>query len=207
MQDEVAKHTKKIYRAWKSPQHSIAEKIKEIIIEILIIVFAVTISIWFHNWSEHSHEQQEVKEFLKGLSYNLTDDIHQLATNKNVIEHLQSNYKKILVPEKGHESGVDSLIVHFEADLRVTRPNIGRYEGFKSSGKIGNIENDSLRENILIFYEQTIPELVYGENFVNDLQVKIQELSFENSYKISPRQFATIPKINSLLWYKQTTSK
>jgi hypothetical protein len=200
MEHEVSTHTKKIYHIVKNPKFGLGEKIKDILVEIFIIVFAVTLSIWFHSWSEHSHEQKEVKAFLKGLSNDLADDIKQFTTNKNVIAHLQSNYKKIVLPEKGHESDIDSLIAHFEVDLRVTRPNIGRYEGFKSSGKIGAIENDSLKENILVFYEQTIGDLVYGEDFVNDLQLKIQDLSFENSNKISPRQFAAIPKINSLLW-------
>lgn len=200
MEDEVSKHTKKIYKAAKNPKYSFGEKVKEITIEIFIIVFAVTLSIWFHSWSEHSHEQKEVNEFLQGLSNDLADDIKQLNTNKNVIAHLQSNYKKILLPEKGHESDADSLVAHFEVDLRVTRPNIGRYEGFKSSGKIGTIENDSLKEFILVFYEQTIKELLYGESFVNDLQVKIQELSFENSNKISAKRLVAIPKVNSLMW-------
>ena len=200
MEHEVSTHTKKIYGTAKNPKLGLGEKIKDILIEMLIIVFAVTLSIWFHSRSEHRHEQKEVREFLKGLSNNLTDDIKQLTTNKNVIAHLQSNYKKILLPRKGHDSDIDSLIAHFEVDLRVTRPNIGRYEGFKSSGKIGMIENDSLRENILAFYEQTIPDLVYGENFVNNLQTKIQELSFESSGKTSQQEFAATPKIQLLLW-------
>ena len=184
----------------KNSNLKLSEKIKDIFVEIFIIVFAVTLSIWFHSWSEHKHEQKEVKEFLQGLSNDLTDDINQLNTNKNIITRLQSNYKKILLPENGFKEDLDSLIVHFEVDLRVTRPNIGRYEGFKSSGKIGTIENDSLKELILVFYEQTIKELNYGESFVNNLQVKIQELSFENGDTISRQQFAATHKIQALLW-------
>src|SRR5574337_561359 len=110
MQDEVAKHTKKIYRAWKSPQHSVAEKIKEIIIEIFIIVFAVTISIWFHNWSDHRHEQDEVMEFLRGLKGDLTEDIRQLEANKNVIANLDSSYSFLFSIEKNdkHKPIADS---------------------------------------------------------------------------------------------------
>ena len=200
MEHEVSAHTKKIYRTMKNSKLGLGEKIKGILIEIFIIVFAVTLSIWFHSWSEHSHEQKEVKEFLQGIRNDLTDDIQQLNTNKNVVTRLQSNYKKILLPEKGNKTDIDSLIVHFEVDLRVTRPNIGRYEGFKSSGKIGTIENDSLKEMILVFYEQTINELVYGENFVNDLQIKIQELSFEKGDKISRLQFAEAHKTKALMW-------
>lgn len=207
MEHEVSAHTKKIYSTMKNSKLGLGEKIKDIFVEIFIIVFAVTLSIWFHSWSEHSHEQKEVKEFLQGLSNDLADDIKQLNTNKTVIAHLQSNYREMLLPEKGDESDVDSLIAHFEVDLRITRPNIGRYEGFKSSGKIGTIENDRLKEIILVFYEQTIKELVYGENFVNDLQVKIQELSFENGNKISAEQFITMPKVNSLMWLEANNFK
>ncbi|HEX7458437.1 MAG TPA: hypothetical protein VF301_08385 [Ginsengibacter sp.] len=38
MQDEVTKHTKKIYDTVKNPKHTFGEKVKEIIIEIFIIV-------------------------------------------------------------------------------------------------------------------------------------------------------------------------
>jgi len=207
MEHEVSTHTKKIYSTIKNSKLGLGKKLKDIFVEIFIIVFAVTLSIWFHSWSEHSHEQKEVKEFLRGISNDLSDDIKQLNTNKNVIARLQSNYRKILLPEKGHEPDVDSLIAHFEVDLRVTRPNIGRYEGFKSSGKIGTIENDSLKEMILVFYEQTIKELVYGENFVNNLQVKIQGLSFENSDKISAKQFVAMSKVNSLMWLEVNNFK
>ena len=54
MQEEIVKHTEKIYKTVKSPKHSVGEKIKEILIEIFIIVFAVTLSIWLHSWSEHN---------------------------------------------------------------------------------------------------------------------------------------------------------
>src|SRR5689334_13378541 len=98
MEHEVASHAKKIYGTVKNPNHSLWEKTKDILVEIFIIVFAVTLSIWFHSWSEHRHEQKEVKEFLKGLRDDLAEDIKQLHTNKNVIEQLQSNYKNILLP-------------------------------------------------------------------------------------------------------------
>jgi hypothetical protein len=48
MQDEVTKHTRKIFKTIKNPSHTFSEKLKEIVVEILIIVFAVTLSIWLH---------------------------------------------------------------------------------------------------------------------------------------------------------------
>ena len=78
MQDELTKHGLKLYKTMADRKHSYGEKFKEILIEIGIIVFAVSLSIWFHNWSEHHHEQKEVKEFLLGLRHDLSDDIRVL---------------------------------------------------------------------------------------------------------------------------------
>lgn len=202
MEDEVSKHTKKIYKTIKDPKHSLAEKTKEIIIEILIIVFAVTLSIWFHSWSEHRHEQKEVKEFLSGLRNDLNKDIDLLKENKNTVIFLDSNYKFLYSVKKGSstDSAAEKVINnHFYFDLGVTHANIGRYEGFKSSGKIGNIENDSLKEKILKFYEQVIPDLSYSESYVNSLQSKILDLQLDRDEKMSISEFATTRRLKSLL--------
>ena len=94
--DEVTKHTKKIYDTLKNKKYTLGEKVKETIIEILIIVFAVTLSIWLHSWSEHRHEQKEVREFLRGLKDDLTKDIQLLNENKTVINQLDSNFGFLL---------------------------------------------------------------------------------------------------------------
>ena len=201
MEDEVSKHTKKIYRAIKDPRRSFAEKTKEIVIEVLIIVFAVTLSIWFHSWSEHRHEQKEVQGFLKGLKEDLTKDKSLLQENKNQIVQLDSNFKFLIVLDgNGHSDTIGEAAIndHLYFSLPVTHPNIGRYEGFKSSGKIGEIENDSLKENILRFYEQYIPDLSYSENFVNTLQTKMLDLRVNKSESMTSRDFVTTSKMKSL---------
>jgi hypothetical protein len=38
-------------------------------------------------------------------------------------------------------------------------PRLGRYEGFKSSGKLTNIEDDALLEKIATLYEYDIPKV------------------------------------------------
>lgn len=201
MQEEVAKHGKKIYRTIKQPGHSVGEKIKDILIEIAIIVFAVTLSIWLHSWSEHRHEQKEVKEFLLGLKGDLNSDITLLTNNHNAIQRLDSSYRFLLsIKDNKSNPPPDSLIHHnLYFDMRVTRPAIGRYEGFKSSGKMELIENDSLKQSILVFYEQTIPNLVYGETFVNSSQGKILDLQLDNGDVGSIRNFIVSPKFMSLL--------
>ncbi len=96
MQDEVTKHTKKIYETAKNPTQSFSRKIKDIIVGILIIVFAISLSIWLHSWSEHRHEQKEANKFLMELKEDLTQDIELLKENKQTAVKLDSNFKYIL---------------------------------------------------------------------------------------------------------------
>jgi hypothetical protein len=198
MQDEVSKHAKKIYTAVKDRNHTLKEKVIDVITEILIIVFAVTLSISLHSWSEHRHEQKEAKEFLKGLKNDLTEDIKELEENKNVIAKLNSNFKFVSSLKKGQLP--DTVISHYlEFDIPETHPNTGRYEGFKSSGKMGTIENDSLKEKILVYYQRTLPDIAYSESYVNSLQLKILYLEIDEIDKMSTNDFVTTAKTRSLL--------
>jgi hypothetical protein len=194
VQDEITKHTKKIYDAVKSSNHSAGDKVKEVIIEIFIIVFAVTLSIWLHSWSEKRHDEKEVTEFLKGLKNDLNKDKVILEENKKTISRVDSNFKVLLKYDKGEK---DKL--NLEIDIPVTRLNIGRYEGFKSSGKIGNIENESLKQNILTFYEQALSNLSYNENFVNSWQLKILDFEIDRNEKQSMEDLLSTNKMKSLL--------
>jgi len=202
MQDEVAKHTKKIYQTMKSPQHSFWEKVKEVAIEIFIIVFAVTLSIWLHSWSDHRHEQKEAEEFLRGLKGDLAKDIQLLEANKNTFIQIDSNFNRIaaLVDNKGiDKKNEKTLSGLFDLEERVTHANIGRYEGFKSSGKIGTIENDSLKQDILIYYQQTVTGVQDDESFVNEFQTKTLDLMVNRDYNTSLRDLAKTFKMRTSL--------
>jgi len=202
MEDEISKHTKKIYSIAKDKHHTTGEKIKEVVIEVMIIVFAVTLSIWLHSWSEKRHEQEEVKAFLTGLKQDLTKDIKLLEKNKQSITQLDSNYHYIvnLVESKKKDTIYNRIIGHkLYFNIPQTHPNIGRYDGFKSSGKIGNIENDSLKQNILVFYQQTIPDVGYGESYVNSLQLKILDWEIDRNEKLPILDFVSTSKMQSYL--------
>ena len=178
MQEEISKHTRKIYRVAKDKQHSALEKVKEISIEIFIIVFAVTLSIWLHSWSEHRHEQQEVQKFLKELRENLSADIKVLEDNKSGAIVLSKDYKFVLNLK---ESEVNNGMIydHLNFFLLNTNFNIGTYEGFKSSGKIATIEDDQLKYNILNYYQQSIPNLNSAVDFINSEQLKMQDYDLQ----------------------------
>jgi len=202
MQDEVAKHTKKIYQAMKSPQHSFWEKVKEVAIEIFIIVFAVTLSIWLHSWSDHRHEQKEAEEFLKGLKDDLAKDIRLLEANRHTFIQLDSNFNLIAALDDSKAIDTTSgrtLSYLFDFEERITHPNVGRYEGFKSSGKIGTIENDSLKQLILVYYQQTMTGLQDDESVVNAFQTKMLDLMVDRDYNSTLRDLAKSFKMRASL--------
>jgi hypothetical protein len=138
MQDELTKHGLKIYKTMSDRKYTFGEKFKEILIEIAIIVFAVTLSIYFHSWSEHHREQKEVREFIKGLKNDLTEDIRLMADSRATTANVQKNFADAFHLKKGQLP--DSTLHHyFIYNLVSTHLNSARYEGFTSTAQAKKI--------------------------------------------------------------------
>jgi hypothetical protein len=166
---EIAKHTKKVYKVWASREHSWQHKLKEFIIEIMIIVFAVSISIWFHNMSEKSHDRHEAKEYLEGLKKDLVSDIQEMQ-NDSLSFAEQLEFFQYLVNHR--QGALDTSFVKSKfwifSNQTALIPNISRFEALKYSGKMNIIENKDLLDEILNLYEEKIPVLVRTANDFNN---------------------------------------
>ena len=184
-EDEIAKHSRKIYKTWFNKELTIWHKISEFLIEITIIVFAVSISIWFHNMSEHNHQQEEVKQFLTGLKADLTNDIREMANDKESYQKQSAIFTYLRYLKKNQIPNKDTINAYGNWLYNTTalNPNDGRFEGFKSSGKIGTIENDSLQNDIMDLYEEDIPALLHS----TDSYIRIKTLFFDLLNKNSKR--------------------
>jgi len=206
MQDEIIKHSKKAIHTMKNKEHSVAHKIKEICIEIFIIVFAVSFSIWLHSWSEHRHQQAEVKEFLSDLKDDLKNDSMILETGKQqYMKTVESFTYLINIKENTFDSliqGKDS--VAFKNDIRAKinsmpsfwrKSNCGNYEGFKSSGKIGFIENKKLKKLILRYYEQQNTVTALQDDYLRQETEKLGTLIADMAGK-KAREIVFNQKIN-----------
>ncbi|HEY4323055.1 MAG TPA: hypothetical protein VGN20_03690 [Mucilaginibacter sp.] len=169
-EQEVAKHVKKTYKIWTSNEHSFWHKLKEFVVEIFIIVFAVTLSIKFHDYSEHSHEQKDVKDFMLGLKTDLLSDITEMEGDKVSFRKTEFAFKYITSVKLNKTLNSDSLnsYNHWISNTTGLIPNNGRFEGFKSAGKIGNIENKELQNDILDLYQEDIPSLLTGSDFYTE---------------------------------------
>lgn len=166
MQDEVIKHTRKIHSEMNNKNHSFKEKVKEILVEILIIVFAVSLSIWLHSWSEERHAHKDAQTFLIGLKEDLRNDISKLEETKKTFYKTQKeiSFALHLTPQKIDSLKANHQQINSGTNFINTSINNGRYEGFKSSGKINTIENQNIRNQILSYYQQTIPDIAFIES-------------------------------------------
>lgn len=185
MQEEITKHSEKIYKTVKNSKHTLGEKVKEIIIEIFIIVFAVTLSISLHSWSEHGHQQEEVTVFLENLKNDLQNDVKNIDIEKEAYSKSNISYENILALTTLQ---LDSIYksknkVDFPIYAHGPKMNIGNYEGFKSSGKIGYIEDEKLKQKILNYYQIFVPAINEVDKYYNDFLFKCFDKMIENADK------------------------
>lgn len=163
---EVAKHGKNVVRMAASKEHGLAHKLKEIALEIAIIVFAVSISIWFHSLSEHRHEQKQVKAFLLGLKSDLSRDVEELNGLAKSYRRFDANYAYLagLDPKAAPEGDKFQKAFDMANVNDFFLPINSRFEGFKSAGKLTNIEDEELLNDILTLYEWKHREVNLSES-------------------------------------------
>ncbi|MGV0919134.1 DUF6090 family protein [Empedobacter falsenii] len=156
-------------------------KFKKIIIEIIVIVFSVYVSIWLSNMNDYQKQKKDTYEFLQDLKNDLNTDIKNITEEKNKLTESEKGITALLnlTSEQIKELG------HIEMKIRFnTRKNIeANYEGFKSSGKIGNIEDSKLKTNILSYYQEYMSTTLEMEKDINIYKKDIVEMLGKNNFK------------------------
>jgi hypothetical protein len=173
-EQEVIKHTKKIFGLWRT-NNPIWHKLGEFLLEIFIIVFAITVSIYFHYRSELRHQRHETEEFLLGLKQDLVTDIEEMKQDKRSFSQSGRAFTYITSRKKNEPLEPDTLSKYSNWIFNTTGlvPNSGRFEGFKSSGKMGTIENKELQNNIMDLYQENIPNLILSTNYYTEKKQKL----------------------------------
>ena len=136
-------------------------RVPEILLEIGIIVFAITLSIQLHAWHEHSVERAEERKFLTGLRADLASDLTELRSDSLTYVQVLQGYRYFR-SLNAQNLNVDS-VHHYQWTLfnnTTLLPNSSRFEGLKSAGKLGIIEDDNLLNGILDNYQEQVPGLV-----------------------------------------------
>lgn len=169
MEHEITGHSRKIYKISKNKSMPFWKKVKEIAIEVGIIVFAVSLAAYLERSREHSHEQTAVKEFLTGLKLDLQSDIHEMSEDKKSFDSAGLGFSYLLSLKMNQLPNQDSLRKYDRYMTNSTGliPNNGRFEGFKSSGRIVTIEDKELQNDIMDLYQESIPTLLASTDSYN----------------------------------------
>ena len=186
-EQEVIKHTKKIFTLWGGGKKSFWHKLGEFVLEIIIIVFAVSLSIYLHDISEKKHQDQETKEFLLGLRQDLKLDIDEIKQDKEAFLSTMHAFYYFKSLGRNEMPVQDSINKHYSWLISLTSliPNNGRFEGFKSSGKINTIENKELQNTIMDLYQECIPTLIASTNAYNSRKQKLFDFITQNRKRTS----------------------
>ena len=168
MEDEIIKNTNQIWKKLRS-EGGLIEKFRSIIREILIIGFAFSFSLWLNNRAEYRKEQEEVLDFLLICQEELSGDSADLKRIKDQLEStFRSNQILIGLDEKMLDSiKKNNIDMSFDGHPLIRRTHIAGYEGFKTSGRLGNIENKDLKQMIMQYYEVLMPSLSEAEDYYN----------------------------------------
>ncbi len=204
MEHELRKHIKNIVTETVNRKKSIWKRIADIALECLIIVFAVSFAVFMERQREHKHEQQEASEFLQGLKLDLKNDIAEMKNDRNAYINMGISYSYFSKNEKMNADSVNKYSWAL-GEIIALLPNIGRYEGFKSGGKINTVENGELRNTIHDLYEETIPALLGSTTYFNNRKRENEKLLVEYDLDInkvvSDRRFKSYARLNK--WESQ----
>jgi hypothetical protein len=184
---EVIKHTKKVYKVWMDRDHSFGAKLKEFGIEVFIIVFAVSLSIWFHDLSEHRHQQRDVRDFLIGIRGDLINDTLAINQGKARFLGYADAYTYLSRLKMAEPVSKDSFARYQPAvfDITAIIAHDGRFEGFKSSGKIGTIEDDALQNDIVDLYQDDLNALKADIDFYNIRKEGLFDYILKNNVRVT----------------------
>ena len=182
MENEIKDHAVKAYKTIKDPHLKFWHKVGEIGIEVGIIVFAVTLSIWVHDVSDHNHEQKDVKTFLLGVQRDLKTDLIQMQEDTDAFRGAGLTFNYITTNKPGFKLSGDTINKYQSYLYNTTSfvANDGRYQGFKSSGKLGNIEDDTLQNDIVELYQGIIPSILASTDGYNQRKAALFEFFNKN---------------------------
>lgn len=203
-EQEIAKHGKQVIRLMTSKEHGFGHKVREIAIEFATILFAVLLSIWLHGWSEHRHQQHEVRTFLAGLKSDLQSDIVDVDGLLKDYRGFDANFRYLTALEPGKmpdEKTFEAAYRNMDAN-RYLIPNKSRFDGFMMSGKLTNIEDQDLLSGILNLYQSQLSQVQTSEGGWSTRQRKLRDYRDDTLVDDDPAshfRLLTAPKGKRLL--------
>ena len=151
----------------KETKENFFQKFKNFFLDVAVVLIGVTLSTLINDKISNYNQQKDVKKFLLGLKTDFSNDILEMENDKksfNGSSRLFSYFARVKKNEIPNKDTVKNIGIEFLFNITGLIPNDGRYEGFKSAGKINTIENDSLQNDILDLYQEDLQTLLSSTN-------------------------------------------
>ncbi|WP_242094352.1 DUF6090 family protein [Aestuariivivens sediminicola] len=138
--------------------------------EIVLVVIGILIALSINNWNEERKKNISLGKALGQVIIDLKQDEETLKMYEEMEQkHIQ--YLEALSYRNYNNIKLDSILYNLDHYFSFIESN-NSYSNLKSSGLFTEIENDSLKSNLTLYYEQAYGQLKdvteYGETFTND---------------------------------------
>jgi hypothetical protein len=158
-EEKIIQHTKTAVEIIHSKERNRKHKLKDIALEIIIIVFAVSITLLFHNLNDRWHEKKLVRDFLEGTKEDLKQEAGYIEISLKDFQPTVDYYDTVW--QQVTEKRIDARYVDSNSEYLINSRYFSfdnsRFEGFKSSGHLGLIENETLLKHIVYLYTVLMP--------------------------------------------------
>ncbi len=181
--------TKKIFKKIKKniPENNLKKNILKFFTDVSVVVIGIMLSLWFNDMISNYNQQKEVKSFLLGLKKDFERDILEIRDDMIGYVNQGKTFRYISSLKKGEIASRDSIRKNQEGLFNFVGllTNDGRYEGFKSAGKLGNISDYELQNDIVNFYQEDLRSLLMSTNGYIETKQKFINYLNENRIRVT----------------------
>ncbi|WP_299335497.1 DUF6090 family protein [uncultured Psychroserpens sp.] len=146
--------------------------------EILLVVIGILIALQINNWNENKKTQGNVNTFLSSLESDLNNDLLTITEIIEVQENRLKGLKKLIsLGNKSKQNEILENNKNYQIDIGrnwTFFPVAGAYKTASGTGMIENLENDTLKSEIVNLYEYYYKRINYVGQ-INDQRSELLE--------------------------------
>ncbi len=132
-------------------KQKINKNLKYFLTEIIIVILGIFLAVQLNNWNENKNKKTEEKKSLKLLINDLKMEKFIMNYSKNSMSNYVEKLTKISEGELDNVR-LDSIVLYLDNEYVHQKIN-SAYLNMKNGGKLNTINNDSLKNQIVSFYE------------------------------------------------------